>query len=202
MKEVFDFVQGLTLYDEFEYILYSNPEIWKWLQGLVPDDIADGDCPFRKIYGNMKGFETNNYSVKDTIMSFGYNGIKAHSLISALLIYHYPDIKVRDPIQNCPEEILEKFNMDYIGGEHAENLVREIILNFQSEGQKVLKEKIKSAFGITNSRKHPHWVQEPEWPFYQDKPMHFTGESHDAELYKYFFKDIETNTQVIIEQFS
>ena len=53
----------------------------------------------------MKGFETNNYSVKDTIMSFGYNGIKAHSLISALLIYHYPDIKVRDPIQNCPEEI-------------------------------------------------------------------------------------------------
>lgn len=115
MKEIFNFVQGLTSYDEFEYILYSNPEIWKWLQGLVPDDIApddiapddiaDDDCPFRKIYGNMKGFETNNYSVKDTIMSFGYNGIKAHSLISALLIYHYPDIKVRDPIQNCPEEI-------------------------------------------------------------------------------------------------
>mgnify|MGYP007135322710 CR=1 FL=1 len=36
----------------------------------------------------MKGFETNNYSVKETIMSLGYNGIKAHSLISALLIYN------------------------------------------------------------------------------------------------------------------
>ena len=49
MKEIFNFVQGLTSYDEFEYILYSNPKIWKWLQELVPDGVADDDCPFMTI---------------------------------------------------------------------------------------------------------------------------------------------------------
>ena len=51
MKEVFDFVEGKMSFDEFEAELYLKPEIWKWLQALVPSDIENPECRFRKEHG-------------------------------------------------------------------------------------------------------------------------------------------------------
>ena len=101
MEAVLNFVQGKLTYDEFEPEFLINPEIWEWIQNLVPVNICDADCEFRSCYANMQGFEANNYKVKSTVMSFGYDNIHghtiAHSLISALVQYHYPNIICRNP---------------------------------------------------------------------------------------------------------
>ena len=41
MKQVFDFVQGKLSYDEFEAEFTLHPEIWTWVQQLIPQDITD-----------------------------------------------------------------------------------------------------------------------------------------------------------------
>ncbi len=97
VKEIFDYVSGKMSHEEFEAELYTNPDLWDEIQSLVPEDIADPDCPFRQVWGNMPGFETNNYRVRQTITSFGYNYSMAYGLISALVKYKYPDIVCREP---------------------------------------------------------------------------------------------------------
>lgn len=202
MQVVFDFVQGLIGDEEFEYIIYATPSIWKWVQELVPEDIESPDCGFRKVYGMIQGFETNNYNVKATITSFGYSQFIARALISELVKYNFPEVTIKDPITTTPDDILEKMNLSYIGGDEADRLVRQILLDGNGENRKVLKERIKATFGIENARRHPHWVQEPEWPFCDGRPMRFVGETQDGELFSYRFKDDTSDTEITVEQYS
>ncbi len=202
MQVVFDFVRGLIGDEEFEYIIYATPSIWDWVQELVPEDIESPDCEFRKCYGNMQGFETNNYNVKATVTSFGYKQFFARALISALVKYNYPEVIVKEPITTTPDDILEKMNLSYIGGEKADRLLRQILLDNKAENRKVIKEKIKAAFGIENARKYPHWVQEPEWPFHDNRPMRFVSETHDGELFLYYFIDDASDTKLTVEQYA
>lgn len=202
MQVVFDFVEGLIGDEEFEYIIYATPEIWDWLQNLVPKDVTNHACEFRKTYPMFNGFETNNYNVKSTVTAFGYKQFIARALISALVKYNYPNVIIKTPITTTPDDLLEKMNLSYIGGKKADRLIRKILLEGSGESRKVLKERIKTVFMIENARKHPHWIQEPEWPFYDDRPMRFVSEDRNGELFTYYFVDDVTNVSISIEQYA
>ncbi len=205
MKAVFDFAEGKLSYDEFEAELYLHPEIWTYLQSLIPSDITDCNCEFRKRYGKyayVSRMEANGYSVKAALTVFGYDGGMTHQCIGNLLQYHYPEIEVRTPSEESMDDLLCRMKLEYIGGEEADELVRTLIAGYRSEGMKTLKSKIKEAFGITNGRKYPHWVQSEEWAFYEGRPMHFVSESHEGDLFRYVFRDDESGTETIIEQFA
>lgn len=105
-------------------------------------------------------------------------------------------------IYATPDDLLEKMNLTYIGGKKADRLIRKILLEGSGESRKVLKERIKTVFMIENARKHPHWIQEPEWPFYDDRPMRFVSEERNGELFTYYFVDDITNARVIVEQYA
>ena len=203
MKAVFDFVQGKLTYDEFETEFLLNPEIWDWIQNLVPVNIDDIHCDFRSYYANMQGFEANNYRVKSTIMSFGYDTIHGHaisySLIGALVKYHYPDIICREPPKESISNILEKIGLDYIGGKEVDEFVQNIIISYR-DNVKELKKYLKEKFHVT-SRKHPVWVQEPEWPLCNGNPMKFDSQKRDGEKYTYNFSDMSTGEVKIIVQY-
>ena len=204
MKAVFDFVQGKLTYDEFETEFLIAPEIWDWIQNLVPDHIDDTDCDFRSYYTNMQGFEANNYKVKSTIMSFGYDNIHghtlAHSLISALVQYHYPDVICRQPPKESISDMLEKTGLDYIGGREVYEIVQTIIIAYQ-DNLKEMKRCLKEKFHIT-SRKRPVWVQEPEWPLYNGNPMKCDSQKRDGEKYSYIFSDVYTGVVKIVTQYT
>ena len=203
METVFDFVQGKLTYDEFETEFLINPEIWNWIQNLVPNNIYDIHCDFRSYYTNMQGFEANNYKVKSTIMSFGYDNICgrtiAHSLISALVKYHYPDIICREPPKESISNIIEEIGLDYIGGKEVDEIVQNIIISYQ-DNVKEMKRCLKEKFHIT-SRKHPIWVQEPEWPLCNGNPMKFDSQKRDGEKCSYTFLDVYTGVVKIIIQY-
>lgn len=73
-----------------------------------------------------------------------------------------------------------------------------------SEEQKIkwCREKLKEYFKYDNSP--PRWIQSPEWPIINGKPLVFKGQSGDrkeSELVKFFFYDPKTGEETVVEQY-
>ena len=66
MKEVFDFAKGKLSYENFAAAVDAKPERWAFLQGLVPKDIADENCDYRKKYGVTVDFYIVLESIQNT----------------------------------------------------------------------------------------------------------------------------------------
>ena len=75
MKEVLDFAKGKMTYEKFVEVLEEKPEAWAFLQGLVPGDIADANCEYRKKYALDRNFETNGYNIEDALTVFSYDDL-------------------------------------------------------------------------------------------------------------------------------
>lgn len=194
-----DYASGKMSHEEFEAELNIDPKLWNEIQSLVPENIADRDCPFRQLWGNMAGFETNNYRVKSTLTSFGYNHIMAHGLICALVKYRYPNVVCREPIEESPDDLLEKINMDYIGGDEVDDCLREILSKHLTK--KELRDQLKRTFPCP-VRKHPDWAQDPEWPALNGVPMRFLSQKEDGDKFEYEFQDINSDRKKIITQYA
>lgn len=200
MRIIFDYAQGKITHAEFEAATYNYPEVWDKLQAMVPDDIQDADCAFRQLYGNMRGFETNNYRVKATVTSFGYIPALAHSMICALVRYHHPEIICRTPPEHSVAELLEAMGLDYLGGDQADDFLRDFFVAHTTSNKRQLKKELKELFHLEGN-KYPYWMQDPEWPMYNGKPMKFISQTNTGDLYVYVFKDIDTGSIQTIEQF-
>ena len=107
----------------------------------------------------------------------------------------------------CPE---------YLGGTEVEEAgIIEAILDSVPEtmtGSKRIKEvksRIKEAFHVSGTV-YPRWVQEAEWPVSANgKPMKFVkqkrkkGKEYDNMLYTlFYFEDVDTGEERIVEQFT
>ncbi len=204
MKEVFDFAEGKMNFKEFEECYQDNPEVWSFLQRIVPKDISDEKSEYRQKYKVDQSFETNGYNVEDTLTAFPsglYTEIQTRNLICDLVEYNYPEIKVKRTSFSDKEEKtpLEEINLSYIGGPEVDDIINEILENDsmkKSEKKKTLKEK----FHIV-PRKYPRWAQEPEWPASGGTPMRFVSQKETGDLYEYIFEDILTKEQRTVKQF-
>ena len=67
---ILSYAEGKISHDEFEAELWLHDDLWDEIQGLLPTDIDDPDCTFRKYYGNIQGLETNGYSVRSFLTAF------------------------------------------------------------------------------------------------------------------------------------
>lgn len=197
-KAVLYYVTGKMSHEEFEAETYIDPVIWEEIQALVPADIEERQCPFRTVYGRMGALEANNYSVKATLTAFE-NYSLTYDLISKLVKYQNPEIVCREPLQNEPEDLLESIRMDYIGGAEIDDCLREIMAEYPKKGD--LKKKLKEFFPCS-SRKHPEWVQEPEWPAMNGRPMKFIIQKQDGDRFDYEFQDVLSKKTIIITQYA
>ncbi len=206
MKEVFDFAKGKMPYEKFVEALEAKPEIWAFLQGLVPADIADENCEYRKKYRISQSFEANGYDVEETLTAFGFDGlgtkIDVCRLIPQLVEYNYPEIKVKflDPFGKVTKTPLEKMKLDYLGGEEVDAIIDEIIEN-EALSDKEKKTALKEKFCLA-PRKYPHWVQDPEWPAAGGEPMKFIAQTNDGDKFEYIFEDTKTGEQRTVVQFA
>lgn len=206
MKEVLDFAKGKIPYEKFVEVLETKPDAWAFLQGLVPDDIADANCEYRKKYALDQNFETNGYNIEDALTVFSYDDLYTKigicKEIPNLVEYNYPDIKVKrlDPFGKFTKTPLEKMKLDYLGGEEADAIIDEIIEN-EALSDKEKKAALKEKFHLV-PRKYPHWVQEPEWPCAGAEPMKFIAEKNDGDKFEYIFENVETGEKHTVVQFA
>lgn len=199
MTEIYDYVAGTISHEEFEAELYIHPDLWDEIQSLIPADISGPDCPFRRKWGNMQALETNNYKVKAAVTAFGFNSGMLYSLLKALVLYHDPNAVCHTSMEDSAPDILEVLHLDYIGGTEVDNIVNEIITGTATK--KEMKKKLLEAFPRL-SKKHPDWVQEPEWPATDGIPMTFVEQSHNGEKHEYVFCNPKTGVKKTIVQFS
>ena len=83
------------------------------------------------------------------------------------------------------------------------NIIDKIPLELKTETKKIkwCKEKIKELFKYEKTP--PRWIQDPEWPIINGKPLIFrkqSKETKDDERVQFYFYDPDTKKEVIIEQ--
>ncbi|MDO4815856.1 MAG: hypothetical protein Q4A83_04535 [Bacillota bacterium] len=204
MKEIIDFVEGRLSYEEIEAELYINPELWDWVQALVPQDIEDPKSEFRKRYDckyNEKAFEANCFKVKPTVLSFGFNKVvDPHTLFSVLVQNSYPEIVPMKPPENSMYDEIERMKLDYISSEETEDYIRSILCTCADKPLREKKRILKEAFFIKPA-KYPRWAQESEWPMSNGCPMKFVSQKQDGDRVEYLFEDDTTGETKVVEQF-
>ena len=70
----------------------------------------------------------------------------------------------------------------------------------KTKRKKAAREKIKELFHI-EGRKYPRWAQESEWPMGKNSPMKFIRQKQDEDQVLFWFEDVDTGEERVIEQF-
>lgn len=218
MKEVFDFLSGELSPYEFKKIWYSNQNIRNWINNLI-DLKTESPIRWIDIRGSMyrMAMYKQQVSVEEYIRNgdafleknkrsfskfetMGWN----HEVIASVVIIAYPDAVITNKYLEA-RHYYYKVCSEYFGGEEVQTFIDDTLSAFWHEKGKVritmAKKAIKDAFHLTNN-KRPNWIQEPEWPMGKNSPMRFVSQSHNADLFKYVFEDVDTGEQRIVEQFA
>lgn len=221
---VFDFVAGSVHPKVFIETLEQHPEIYDWLQSIVPKGLTCyKDHTVFDRFGEEESTSIEiSYNIRIVIKQLLDEGndrwgtyLNVHGAISELLEEAFPDKDI-----NVSDEIEKRFDFglnaipEYLGGTEVADFIDEIVDSIpktlsKSVRMKLCKERLRKQFHIEG--KHiPHWVQEAEWPMGEDGiPMKFIsqkrkkGKSYETMLFtEFLFEDVKTGQQRIVEQFT
>lgn len=121
-----------------------------------------------------------------------------HSELARIMKKAFPsdDIEISDYISKLYDFITTACP-NYIGGPEVDssNILLGIYSSLNTESQKSKKKefrlRIKALF-LCKGTAYPRWIQEPEWPMGVSSPMRFISQSHEGDLFKYVFEDVDT----------
>lgn len=210
---VLDYLEGRMEYHDFQNEIDNNADFIQWFQYVVPSTCFSSTIPTPE--NNFKG-EQIPFDLKADLKlleHFNPKGSLAfqlnfQSLMSRLIKEAFPDIhfKVDPTIDNMYTLILEAVP-SYIGGAELsrsgfiERMIQELPDDWSKTKKiKELRERIKAAFHI-EGRNYPHWVQSPEWPLSNGKPMKYvkTTVKYKGEWYQHHFVDVDTGEETIVD---
>lgn len=210
---VLDYLEGKMPYPDFQNEIDNDVQFVQWFQEVVPASHHSRTLPTPE--NNFKG-EQIPFDLKASLQLLEYSDPKGsltyqldfQSLMSVLMREAFPDIQfVRDPtISNLYTLILEAVP-SYIGGSELSRsgFIERMIQEFPDDWSKTkknkeLRERIKAAFHI-EGRNYPHWVQSPEWPLSNGKPMKYvkTTVKYKGEWYQHHFVDVDTGEKRIVD---
>lgn len=217
-KIVIDFAIGTISPDSFVDTCMKNPDIFKWIQSIVPNG--------KICYKDIREFEPDGYvKYSQEVIPYDFRLVfeqymhEGGDMTGKYLNIHHEVCMLLSEV--FPEEHLEfsdaieqKFNFmltacpEYIGGEEIETagIIDDIYDKLpqdlsKSKKRALFKEQLKSIFHVTDKR-YPRWIQEPEWPMGKLSPMKFVKQQSrfNGEAISYTFQDVDTNELKIIVQ--
>ena len=208
LKYILDFAAGKYSYAEFETLFQLNPEIWDRAQELLTEEmIADSSHPVWERMDRRR-LESNSFAVRATALSFGYDQYGRSitwNIISTLAGFHFPDAKIKEPVEESGGDLMGRLGLEDLGGPEVDELIREIVDEYRDvrpakERNKLLKQKLREAFHV-KPRKRIYWPQEPEWPMGEKSPMEFISREEEGELVRITFRDADTGEERTVEQY-
>ncbi len=219
-----EFAEGRVSVPEFLEYCEKNPEVLDYLTNIadpkfkttiVHKEIGDNGWPQyipEELPFNAKLFIDEQTKGERSTLAKHLN---IHHLFSNVLITAFPNDNIV-----MDETLSEKFDFmldacpEYIGGEEVEGILENLLESIPAELSKtkkikLYKEQVKAMFHIEKN-KYPRWVQEAEWPLGQsNKPMRFIeqkrkkGKAYAIMMYtEFWFEDVETGEQRVVEQFT
>lgn len=222
---VFDFVAGLVQPKVFIETLEQHPEIYDWLQSIVPEGLT---CYKSHMIFDRFGEEEPisieiPYDIKIVIKQllddlqkdrWGVY-LNIYDAISELLKKAFPHENI-----NVSDEIEKRFDFgldaipEYLGGIDVADFIDDIVDSIPKNLSKTIRvrlcnKKLREKFHI-EGKNIPRWIQNPEWPIGEDGiPMKFIsqkrkkGKPYNTMLFtEFLFEDVKTGKQRIVEQFT
>lgn len=219
-----EFAEGRVGVPEFLEYCKKNPEVLDYLTNIA--DSTFKTCVIHRSidekgcleYTNEeREFDAKLFIDEELKSKIGNLGIylNIHHLFSNVLITAFPNDNIV-----MDETLSEKFTFmlhacpEYIGGEEVDEILENLLESLPTELSKakkvkLYKERVKAMFHIEKN-KYPRWVQSAEWPLGQNnKPMKFVeqkrkkGKSYEMMMYtEFWFEDVETGEQRVVEQFT
>lgn len=210
---VVDYVEGRMSFEEFDAILCENEGFVQWFERMIP---ADWKCHTLATEENNYTPEILPFSIHQMRIQEAYglgigslgHQVNIHSTMKLFMQEVFPEIEIH-PL--FPNEEIYKLSLsacpDYIDGTEIrqnkviENIVNECDKNWpRTRKIKHIKERIKEVFHI-DGRKHPQWIQQPEWPMSNARPMKFvkTTAKVKYEWYQHHFVDVDTGEERIVD---
>lgn len=195
IQEFVAFVEGRMPFDEFQRNYEANPGYKKLL-----DDKKPG-----KKYSAWR-----NRTINESMALYNWlttdGKLVVHRSIMFFLQYYKIPVNPTQKYQNEAQYLVD-IQPSYTDIED-EDFLNAIIASApggltKSEKKKWLKEKIKSLFKY--DKRPPRWIQGPEWPITNGKPLVFKGQTKEIpgeiEEIWYTFYDPETKEETVISQF-
>ena len=212
MKQyVVDFAEGRVGARDFLIRFRDDSALSAFLQSIAPDEKISHLTVL-----DARGFYYENISVPFNISLYMESSMRnPNRLGKQLNVYGnilrlvceafpnehiVPNHSIKDDfdlmISACPS---------CVGGDEAdvyiENVLKEIPRDLSKKQRtQIFRDKIKKDFHLDTKR--PSWLQEPEWPLYNGKPMKFISQSKKGEFKFYKFQDIETGEECVVKQFT
>ena len=79
-------------------------------------------------------------------------------------------------------------------------VMEELPVKSKSKQIKSLRGKLKEAFHVVDN-KRTYWIQGGEWPMGKNSPMQYIGRKKIPDGIEYVFRDVDTDTIRMIEQY-
>lgn len=210
-----DYLEGRILPAEYERMIDDDNGLYCWIQNIVPEGKQ-----FSYVTPPSKELIFYPYDIRDVMRvheRLSYGGPKGtpsyhyyiHEAILQLFTTAFPDIQINADKRLSVLKDLSLFAVpSYIGGAEVaqENIIgkllQDIPLEYSFSKQKQLvKERIKKAFYIEGN-KYPRWIQDPEWPVSNGKPMKYVATTKvNREFVQHHFIDVDTGEERIVNDF-
>lgn len=206
MEIVYDFLEGRCDYQVFIKQLYRDKSIFNWLQSLYREEMLE-DSTFRcenalwRANGNVKACIDNKKAF--------CIGVYVRNDIYNFLYYYLTYALPERPIQRIDhyEKLAHLYTNavpDCFGGPEVDGLISDIIESVpeglsKTQTVKYVKDRLKELFPW---KKRPFWIEMPEWPVSNGKPMEYISKKSDGDLFLYLFRDPETGEERIVKQFA
>lgn len=208
---VVDFVEGRVEARDFMLRFQNDPNLPAWFQKNAPE----GKVSYMSVPDESTWGVYSNIAVPyDIYLQIGESVHKPESIsaqfevhcqVSKFVLEVFPNEGIQQSnkfrqrfhflLDNCPSSV---------GGKEADFYVEKILNEIPEDLPKriraqLFRERIKKAFHIEGKR-HPRWLQPPEWPFNNGKPMRFASQASKGEMRFYLFEDVETGEERVVIQ--
>lgn len=200
-QPILDYVEGRMLVTEFQHLFETDKSLQNTLK-----------LPLDKKYGFARDYNYNLYNFLKSEYRFkhyNWDSIAMRRSLQEVLCAFLDNNHILYEIyQNYSKDLsfLLDIQPDWLGV-LDDNILQPIIDSIPKDLSKTKriamgKEKIKAMFKYDKT--YPRWVQSPEWPIVNGKPLVFSHQEKakggDIRTYYYFY-DPDTQEQTIVEQF-
>ena len=219
-----DFAEGRITVPEMLARTEAEPALLDWFNTIVPEGTVTGivheetdETGYTRYIPENVPF-TVQIMLREELRKHRSNlahYLNIHSRLSNLLEVAFPeDGIVIDQTLNKKFDFMLDACPEAVDGPEVEQVIEALLESLpadlpKAKRVKLFKEKVKELFP-TAAGKWPRWVQSVEWPLGANgKPMRFVeqkrrkGKEYANMLYtQYFFEDVDTGEQRIIDQFT
>ena len=203
------FMSGKLDIQSFIYSMMNDDALRCKIDLLVPKEAINNPNHGvwnRFSYDTMKKY---GFSLCRLITGMGeFDGTLGDNLDIFASIRHF--YKFNNPQAYCTSYYNEIFSFsldivqDCFEGKEVTELVESIAISSfgikpKSERNKKAKEEIRKLFHVEGN-KRPKWIQGAEWPMGKYSPMKYIDRKRIGERVDYYFIDVDTNKERIVQQ--